>query len=377
MPAPMDAGHRCARAEIDLDAFRHNLDVARRHAGRRAAWPVIKGDAYGHGMLPLARAVPEAPGLCVVDLDEALALRAGGIRQPILVLHGVHDREAAREAAAAGLILVVHHAGQVEPLESLAAGARAGLGGVWLKLDTGMHRLGVAPAAAAALRARLVALFGAAAVGTMMHFACADEPDHPLTARQLETFAACLPGAGPVSLCNSSALVSGLTANDDVVRPGIMLYGGSPLPARSAEALDLRPVMTLRSRVIAVKEIESGETVGYGATWTAARRTRLGVVAAGYADGVPRHLKSGTPVLVAGREVPVTGRISMDSITVDLTDHPGAVLGSEAVLWGRGMPVDRIATAADTIALEVVARVPPRVPREYARHSVSAETPPS
>lgn len=362
---PMLPAHRCARAEIDLDAFRHNVAVAARHAGAREVWPVIKGDAYGHGMLMLARAVPEVPCLCVVDLDEALLLRSGGIRQPILVLHGVHDREAARAAAAAGLTLVVHHAGQVELLESLDAAERGRLPGIWLKLDTGMHRLGVAPSAAAPLRARLAALVGPARVGTLTHFACADEPGHPLTERQLEALAASLPGIGPVSACNSAALMAGLEPGDDVVRPGIMLYGGSPLPGRTAAELDLRPVMTLRSRIIAVREIAPGETVGYGATWRAERTTRLGVVAAGYADGVPRHTRSGTLVHVAGRDVPIVGRVSMDSIVVDLTDHPGAGYGSDAVIWGDGAPIDRIAGAADTIALEVMARVPPRVPRMY------------
>lgn len=362
---PALPAHRCARAEIDLDAFRHNLAVAQRHAGARQAWPVIKGDAYGHGMLALARAVPAALGLCVVDLDEALALREGGITQPILVLHGVHDMAAARAAAVAGLLPVVHHAGQVELLEGLDENACAGLAGAWLKLDTGMHRLGVEPEEAAPLRARLTALFGAERVGTMMHFACADEAGHPLTARQIDTFAACLPGTGAASACNSAALLAGVEPGDDVVRPGIMLYGGSPLPDRSAAELDLRPVMTLRSRVIAVKEIAAGETVGYGATWRAERPTRLGIIAAGYADGIPRHTPSGTPVQVAGRDVPTTGRVSMDSITVDLTDHPAAVLGSDAVIWGPGAPIDRIAEAAGTIALEVMARVPPRVPRVY------------
>lgn len=362
---PTLPAHRCARAEIDLDAFRHNVAVAGRHAGAREVWPVIKGDAYGHGMLTLARAVPDVPGFCVVDVDEALLLRNGGIRQPILVLHGVHDRPAARAAAAAGLTLVVHHAGQVELLESLDAAERGRLPGVWLKLDTGMHRLGVSPSAAAPLRARLAALVGAARVGTLTHFACADEPGHPLTERQLEALAASLPGIGPVSACNSAALMAGLEPGDDVVRPGIMLYGGSPLPGRTAAELDLRPVMTLCSRVIAVREIAPGETVGYGATWCAERTTCLGVIAAGYADGVPRHTRSGTPVQVAGRDVPMVGRVSMDSIVVDLTDHPGAAYGSDAVIWGPGAPIDRIAAAADTIALEVMARVPPRVPRVY------------
>jgi alanine racemase len=360
---PLQPHHRCAWAEIDPDAFRHNLAVAARHAGDRAAWPVIKADAYGHGMETLARAVPEAPGFCVVDLDEALRLRAAGIRQPVVVLHGAHDAAAVRDAAAHGLILCVHHEGQVELLEAAAEPVRAELAGVWLKVDTGMHRLGVTPEETPTLRRRLVALLGESAVATMMHFACADEPGHELIATQLERFRAVRPERGDVSICNSAALVTGLQAGDSIVRPGIMLYGGSPLPSVSAEELDLRPVMTLRSRLIAVKEIRAGESVGYGASWTAPRSTRIGFVALGYGDGYPRNLPSGTPVRVGNREVTTVGRVSMDSVAVDLGDHPDAGPGTEAVLWGEGLCVDRIAAAADTISLELLARITARVPR--------------
>ncbi|MDZ7825226.1 MAG: alanine racemase [Gammaproteobacteria bacterium] len=355
--------HRCARAEIDPDAFRHNLAVAARHASERSVWPVIKADAYGHGMETLARAVPEAAGFCVVDLDEALRLRSAGIRQPVVVLHGVHDAAALREAAAQGLTLCVHHEGQAALLEAAAEPVRAGLAGVWLKIDTGMHRLGVSPEAAPTLRRRLTALLGDAAVATMMHFATADEPGHELIATQLERFAAVPTGRGEVSICNSAALVTGLQAGDSIVRPGILLYGGSPVPTLSAEELDLRPVMTLRSRLIAVKEIPAGESVGYGAGWTAARPTRVGFVALGYGDGYPRNLPSGTPVRVGNREVTTVGRVSMDSVAVDLGDHPDAGPGTEAVLWGEGLCVDRIAAAAGTISLELLSRVTARVPR--------------
>jgi alanine racemase len=358
--------HRCASAEIDLDAFRHNVAVARRHAGARAVWCVIKADAYGHGMVELARAVPDAAGFCVVDLDEALALRAAGITQPVAVLHGAHTADAVREAAARGLTLGVHDPAQVELLENAADAVRDGLAGCWLKLDVGMHRLGVPPEAAPALRARLARLVGEDRVATMMHFACADTPDHPLTDRQLAAFRAALPGTGPVTACNSAALFAPLDVPDTIVRPGIALYGGSPRPASVAAAdLDLRPVMTLRSRLIAVKEIPEGGTVGYGATWTARRPTRLGLVAVGYGDGYPRHVPSGTPVRIGDGEVPTAGRVSMDSIAVDLTDRPDVRRGDEAVLWGAGLDVDRIADAAGTIALEVLARVTPRVPRRW------------
>jgi alanine racemase len=351
-------------AKITLPHLAHNLSQMRRMAPRSKVMAVVKADAYGHGMETLARAVPEAAGFCVVDLDEALRLRSAGVRQPVVVLHGAHDAEAVREAAAHRLTLCVHHEGQVALLEAAAEPVRAGLAGVWLKIDTGMHRLGVTPAAAPALRRRLTALLADSAVATMMHFATADEPGHALIATQLERFAAVPTGRGEVSLCNSAALVTGLQAGDSIVRPGILLYGGSPVPSLSAETLDLRPVMTLRSRLIAVKEIAAGESVGYGACWTATRPTRIGFVALGYGDGYPRNLPSGTPVRVGNREVTTVGRVSMDSVAVDLGDHPEAGPGSDAVLWGEGLCVDRIAAAADTISLELLSKVTARVPRQ-------------
>ncbi|HSG89023.1 MAG TPA: alanine racemase [Pseudomonadales bacterium] len=361
--------HRLVRAEIDLGAFRHNLDLARRLAGDGAVWPVVKGDAYGHGMAAIAAAVEPAAGFCVADLDEALALREAGVRAPVLVLQGVFDAAGLHAAIAADLVLGVHDPEQVALLEREASRLRASPIGLWLKVDTGMHRLGVAADGAAAFRARLVELVGDARVGTMMHFACADEPGHPLNDRQVRAFAALDTGRGAVSACNSAALVTDLWPADSVSRPGIMLYGASPLPERSAAELDLRPVMTLRSRLIAVKDIAAGETVGYGAAFTAPDAMRIGLVAVGYGDGYPRHAPTGTPVLVEGVEVRTVGRVSMDSIALDLAAAPDARVGDGVTLWGEGLPVERVATAAGTIAYELLTRMPPRVPRVLVRHA--------
>lgn len=356
--------HRRIRAEIDLDALRWNLAVAERLAGDRAVWPVVKGDAYGHGMLAVARALPQARGFCVADVEEALALRAGGIRAPVLALQGAWDGASLRAAADAGVSLGVHEPGQVELAEAHGDALAASASGLWLEAETGMHRLGVAPAEVPALTERLAAIVGAQRVGLMTHFACADEPNHPLNFRQQSAFAALAVDApGPVSACNSAALLTDLYPADGMVRPGIMIYGVSPLGERSAAELDLVPVMTLRSRLIAVKTVPAGGTVGYGGTWTAPRDVRIGLVAAGYGDGYPRHAPNGTPVRVGAAIARTVGRVSMDSLAVDLTDAPEARVGSTVVLWGEGLPVEEVAEAAGTIGYELLTRTPPRVPR--------------
>jgi alanine racemase len=227
-----------------------------------------------------------------------------------------------------------------------------------------MHRLGVPPEQAPALAARLAAVVGPERVGLMTHFACADEPAHPLNGIQQGAFAALLAEArGPVSACNSGALISDLFPADRMVRPGIMLYGASPIGERGAADLGLAPVMTLCSSLVAVKTVPAGETVGYGGTWRAPVDTRIGLVAAGYGDGYPRHAPSGTPVRVGRTRVTTVGRVSMDSLAVDLTAAPEAGVGSPVVLWGEGLPADEVAACAGTIAYELFTRVPPRVPR--------------
>lgn len=357
--------HRLARATVDLAALRANGARLRAAAGARAVWPVIKGDGYGHGMLAVARALPDAVGFCVADLEEGLALREAGVDRPVLVLQGAHDGPGLVAAARERLTLGVHAPEQVERIvrdgERLPARSLA----LWLKVDTGMHRLGLDPEAVADARARLSAVPAVRELGAMTHFACADEPDHALNARQRSGFAQLSAGLSPRSACNSAALLAGAPVADSVVRPGIALYGASPLLEQEAAALDLVPVMTLRSRFIAERTIETGESVGYGAAWVARRRTRVGYVAVGYGDGYPRHAPPGTPVRTLAGEVPLIGRVSMDSIAVDLTEAPAVRVGDPATLWGEGLPVDRVARAAGTIAYELLTQLTPRVPRVY------------
>lgn len=339
---------------------------------------VVKADAYGHGAARVAAALDDADGYAVARLGEALALRSAGIDKPILLLEGVFSADELAQALAARIDLAVHDASQVELLEQAAvpSGDAAQSGAViWLQVDTGMNRLGFRPEQALAVRARLLAARGAPReLRLMTHLARADETDAAPTAAQTARFDSLVAewtataGAPPVtSIGNSAGTLRGSAAQGatqgDWIRPGIALYGASPLADRSAAELGLSPVMTLETAVIATRDVPPGEGVGYGATWRATRPSRIAILAAGYADGVPRHLPSGAPVIIGGRRAPLAGRVSMDMIAVDVTDLPSVAVGERAVLWGEGLPVDEVAARAGTIAYELFCRVAPRVPR--------------
>lgn len=343
---------RPALARIDLDALRHNYRLARqRHGGRALA--VVKANAYGHGAVRCARALADqADGYAVAFLDEALELRAAGITQPILLLEGVFDAAELAAVAEHGLWQVVHHEDQIRMLE--AAPLAAALP-VWLKVNSGMNRAGfVGPAVAQAWQ-RLQASGKVSDITLMTHFARADEPQVIATAEQLAEFdAATRELPGPRSLANSAAVLGWPDAHRDWARPGILLYGADPMPT---EGNGLRPVMTLESAVIAVREIQPGAPLGYGARFVAGQRTRIGLVAMGYADGYPRTVPDGTPLTVDGQPSQLIGRVSMDMLTVDLTHLPAAGIGSRVELWGKEVPVNRIAAASNTISYELLCNV--------------------
>lgn len=355
------------RAVIDLAALRANFALLRRAAPGARAMAVVKADAYGHGAVRVAAALDDADGYAVARLGEALELRAAGIMKPILLLEGVFSADELAQALAARLDLAVHDLSQVEMLEEASGAVPV----VWLKVDTGMNRLGFRPEQALDARARLLAARCAPReLRLMTHLARADEPDAAPTAAQVARFDALVAawtaaaGARPVtSIGNSAGTLRGGAARGDWIRAGIALYGASPLAGRSAAELGLAPVMTLETAVIAVREVPAGEGVGYGATWRAARPSRIAILAAGYADGVPRHLPSGAPVRVGGHDAPLAGRVSMDMIAVDVTDLPSVTVGARAELWGAGLPVDGVAARAGTIAYELLCGVAPRVPR--------------
>lgn len=354
---------RPAQVTVNLDHLRHNFALARHHAGAARVMAMVKANAYGHGAVAVARALSAADAFGVACLEEALVLRGAGIAQPILLAAGFFSADELPEIARHDFQIVVHAEHQIETL--LAARLSRPLG-VWLKIDSGMHRLGIAPETAAALHGRLLASANVAEVRLMTHFACADTPGHDLNRRQLDAFAAAtrgLPGAR--SLANSAALLALPESRADWVRPGILLYGVNPFDEDHPVAAQLLPVITLSSRVVAIQTLAAGEGLGYGHDWVAARPTRVGIVAIGYGDGYPRHAGTGTPVLVAGRRTRTLGRVSMDLLVVDLTDVPGAEVGAEVVLWGEGLSAWEVARHVGSIAYELLTGISARVPVRY------------
>jgi alanine racemase len=342
---------RPCHARIDLDALRHNYRLAKRlHGGRALA--VLKANAYGHGALACARALAGvADGYAVAFLEEALALREAGITGPILVLEGVFDAGDLQCVSAHGLWSVVHQQAQLRMIENSPHGNL----NLWLKLDSGMHRAGFAPAELPAAHARLRASGRAARITLMTHFARADEPGQDATARQLAAFDAATAGlAGERSLCNSAGVLGWPGARCDWARPGILLYGADPMPEATH---GLRPVMTLCSQVFAVRTLQPGQALGYGGSYVAQRPTRVGLVAMGYADGYPRSAPTGTPVAIDGQSARLIGRVSMDMLTVDLTDLPQAGIGSAVELWGAQVDVNTVARLAGSIAYELLCNV--------------------
>lgn len=351
---------------VNLSALRHNLARVRESAPYAKVLAMVKADGYGHGLLTVAETL-DADGFGVAFLEEALILRGAGVRQPIMILEGVFSEMELFEAVRQQLTLVVHQEEQVRLLEQCKL---SGPIKVWLKLDTGMHRLGFAPEVAPLIYRRLRACHVVGEIGLMSHFASADERRSRQTELQIRRFREAQRivtqnGEQPLpdSLANSAAILAWPASHGSWVRPGIMLYGSSPFPDQSAADLRLRPVMTLAARVIAIKPLARGEAVGYGGSWVAPRDTRIGVISIGYGDGYPRHAPSGTPVLVNGVRVPLVGRVSMDMITVDLGELP-VQLGDTAVLWGEGLPADEVAAHAGTISYELFCRLTARVRRQ-------------
>ena len=353
---------RPARALIDLQALRHNYQLARDVSGARAL-AVIKADAYGHGAVRCAQALQEqADGFAVACIEEALQLREAGIRGPILLLEGFFEADELPLIEQHDLWCVVHSLWQLEAIERSAI--RTPLT-VWLKMDSGMHRVGLNPADYQAAYQRLMASGKAAKIILMSHFARADELDCPRSEEQLAVFQQARQGiAAEVSLRNSPAVLGWPNIPSDWVRPGIMLYGATPFEQAQAVAARLQPVMTLESKIISVRELPAGEPVGYGARFVSERPTRVGVVAMGYADGYPRHAPTGTPVAVGGQLTRLIGRVSMDMLTVDLTDLPHAGLGSRVELWGKQVLASEVAQQAQSIPYQLFCNLR-RVPLLY------------
>lgn len=353
-------------ARIDTHALQHNLHTLKQQAPNSRIWAVVKADAYGHGALTCAQALIDlqapcqADGFAVATLQEAKALRQAGVAQPILLLEGVSRALELSQAVALDLTLMIHASHQVGWLQALPDNNRIAL---ILKVDTGMHRLGVAPEEVDGLVRLLSDMPQVRSLGICSHFACSDQKAHPMNQQQMLLFSRCAPDLHPRSLANSGAVWNFPESQLDWIRPGIALYGASPLPDTSAEALGLLPVMHLTAPVIAERWVNTGEPLGYGCHWRADRLSRIATLALGYADGYPRHAPTGTPVWIKGQIVPLVGRVSMDMMTIDVTDVPDSCLHSSAELWGAHLPVDEVARAVGTIGYELLTRVSPRVPR--------------
>ncbi|MDH4871495.1 alanine racemase [Pseudomonas sp. BN515] len=353
---------RPARALIDLEALRHNYRLAREVTGAKAL-AVVKADAYGHGAVRCAQALEsEANGFAVACIEEALQLRAAGIRKPILLLEGFFEADELELIQEHDFWTVVHSSWQLEAIET--ASLRKPLT-VWLKLDSGMHRVGLHPAEYRDAWQRLQASGKVEKIVLMSHFARADELDCASSTEQVAVFEQARVGIeAEVSLRNSPAVLGWPQVPSDWVRPGIMLYGATPFEQAHSLAEKLKPVMTLESKIISVRELPAGQPVGYGAKFVTERPTRVGVVAMGYADGYPRHAPTGTPVSIDGQPSRLIGRVSMDMLTVDLTDLPNAGLGSRVELWGKEVLASDVAVHAGTIPYQIFCNLR-RVPLVY------------
>jgi len=357
------------RALIDRAALRANLGTLRAAARGSRIMAVVKANAYGHGLVEVAESLEASDAFAVARLEEALTLRAAGIARPIVLLEGVFSGAQLEVSAGADLELVVHDPEQLGLLEAYRGHHRFVL---WLKVNTGMNRLGFRIEAAEAVAGRLRGLVPAPReIRLMTHLARADEPDSAMTVEQVARFrelVARLHGPGhpaPVtSIGNSAGMLGWADARGDWVRPGLALYGASPLRSRTAAQLGLLPVMSLETTVIALRDVPRGESVGYGAGWLAPCDSRIAILAAGYADGLPRHLPNGVPIRLQSGTGLLVGRVSMDMCAVDVSALAGVRVGERAVLWGPGSPVEELADRAGTIAYEVLCGVAPRVGRE-------------
>ncbi len=347
-------------ATIDLSALRHNLSVARRHAPRSSVLAVVKANAYGHGIARAARSLVQAgvEGFALLELDAAIALREAGYTQRIVLLEGFFEAKELALLAQYRIDTAIHDAEQIAMLRAAPTGAKLN---VLLKLNTGMNRLGFTESTFPDAMSALRDCAAVADITLMTHFANSD--DARGVAWQMETFNRVTQGSRlPRTLANSAAILRYPQTHADWVRPGIMLYGASPFADVSADALGIKPVMTLTSRIIAIQHLNPGDTVGYGGTYTAHQPTRIGVVACGYADGYPRHAPTGTPVRVGDAMATTVGRVSMDMLCVDITALPQAQVGSSVTLWGKGNPVDDVAAAAGTVGYELLCALAQRVP---------------
>jgi alanine racemase len=355
---------RAATATINLNAIRHNYLLAKNASPENKAVAIIKADAYGHGAVKVAQSLEDiADAFGVACIEEAIELREAGITLPILLLEGFFTADELDYISQNNLWCAVH---SVEQIKIIANAELAKPIKIWLKMDSGMHRLGVHPDQYEAAYQELKKLPQVEDVVLMSHFASADEPQKSTTAEQISCFDAVASKLdAPVSLANSAGTMAHPDARRSWQRPGIMLYGATPFSESQEIADQLQAAMSLSSEVIAVRDLQPGDAVGYSGKWVCEKPSRVGTVAMGYADGYPRHAKSGTPVLVDGKLTQIIGRVSMDMLAVDLTDLPEAGVGSYVEFWGDNLKASEVATYCDTIPYTLFTGITRRVHKKY------------
>ncbi|MBB1417173.1 alanine racemase [Pseudoalteromonas sp. SG44-1] len=356
---------RLAIAEINLQALAHNLAQVRQFAPNSKVMAVLKANAYGHGLVKIAQHLNDADAFAVARIDEALALRAGGLTKPIVLLEGFFHQDDLPILLANNFQTIIHDENQLRALENAKLDEPISC---WLKINTGMHRLGIAPTQLNDFYQRLQATNNAKdTINLMTHFSSADDVNDPKTAEQIALFDSLVQGKQQAHcLANSAGIIAWPAGHGDWVRPGLMMYGVSPMLNTSGKDHQLKPVMRLTTKVIAIRDVDAAQGVGYGGCWQSAQPTKLAVVAMGYGDGYPRHARHGTPVVIAGKRYGIAGNISMDMISVDIGENADDIkVGDEVVMWGPELPVEEIAQCATTIPYELVCNITPRVSYEY------------
>jgi alanine racemase len=356
---------RPTSATVRLGAIVDNYRLACRLAPESKSIAVIKANAYGHGLLKVAQVLePEVPALAVAFIDEAVQLRDAGISKPILVLQGATHADDIVEAAENDFWLLQHYQRQIEWVLSSNHSKPVK---VWLKMDTGMHRLGFVPEALDQVCADMASSPNVQRELVLCtHLACADDMSNPMTSEQVSKIQSSSGNHNlSMSIANSAGILCWPETHAEWNRPGYMLYGNSPMVSLNGDSFGLSPAMTMNSQVIAIRDVKAGQGVGYGSNWVAKKHSKIGTIAIGYGDGYPRHAPSGTPVLVKGQRVPLAGRVSMDAITVDLTELENVDIGDPVELWGQGLSVNEVASVAGTIGYEILAGLTGRAPLIY------------
>ena len=383
----MKSSYRPAKARVNLKSIQHNLSIAKARAGTASALVVIKAEAYGHNAVTVATALQnDADEFGVASLDDVIQLRDAGIKQSIVCLSGFYHRDEIELFIEHNATAVIYDQSQLEHLRAYSLSLKANDKindkqnnrhpidefKIWLKIDTGMGRLGLKVKDIESLITELSQLTGVRLIGVLSHFSNSDEPLDEKNQQQQDLFSSMTANFSSnypelkFSLSNSAAIMSRPDCMLDMIRPGIMLYGASPVNNQTAKDLDLRPAMTFESKLISIKDINKHATVGYGSTWKAPKQMQIGVVAVGYGDGYPRHAPTGTPVLVNGCRTQLLGRVSMDLISIDL-DQIDAKIGDTVTLWGDGLPVEEVAASSGTISYELLCGVTQRVARVYEK----------